>query len=352
MAAAERLPQFRVTLNSRCGRACFFCRPSGEAISTAAGTDIQVSDLIRVAKEVRRRGISSIKLTGGDPALYDPLEEAVERLRREAGFADIELISRHPMIGERAPALAKAGVTLFNMSVDTLIPELHKEICGVDDLPGVLGALDQCVSTGVPVKVNTVVMGGINDQEIPDLVAHCESRGIRMLKLLDVIKDLDEGTESFARRLTIKRGATLGDLYAPLEEVAHRYRDLAVRTEVRSQGGLGHPMTVLTMASGLEVVLKDSRGGAWYGDICKDCVFFPCHDALMALRLTADLRLQFCLLRENYTVPLSDLMADDQDEALAAAFDKSLGVYESAWFRDEPSVSRGPLPLAHETTEV
>src|SRR5579859_6891116 len=80
---ASRLPQFRVTLNSRCGRACFFCRPSGEAISTAATAELTVDDLIRVAKIVRRWGIESIKLTGGDPALYEPLEEAVYRLRSE-----------------------------------------------------------------------------------------------------------------------------------------------------------------------------------------------------------------------------------------------------------------------------
>ncbi|MFI7337017.1 radical SAM protein [Streptomyces sp. NPDC050085] len=345
MTAATQLPQFRVTLNSRCGRACFFCRPSGEAISTAAGTEIDVGDLIRVAKALRQRGISSIKLTGGDPALYDPLEEAVSRLRDEAGYADIELISRHPQIGERAPALAEAGVTLFNMSVDTLVPELHKEICGVDDLSLVLKALDQCAATAVPVKVNTVVMGGINDAEIPDLVAYCEARGIRQLKLLDVIKDLDEGTESFARRLVIKRGSELRELYAPLEEIAERYRGLAVNSEVRRQGGLGHPMTVLTMPSGLEMVLKDSRAGAWYGSVCKSCPLFPCHDALMALRLTADMRLQFCLLREDNAVDLSGLMGQPAAARLESTLDEALSVYAGAWFRAEEPASRAALPL-------
>lgn len=78
--AEPRLPQFRVTVNARCGRACFFCRPSGEAVATAAGTELKVDDLIAVAKVVRAAGITSIKLTGGDPALYDPLEDAVLRL--------------------------------------------------------------------------------------------------------------------------------------------------------------------------------------------------------------------------------------------------------------------------------
>ncbi|TDD80586.1 radical SAM protein [Actinomadura rubrisoli] len=325
-----RLPQFRVTLNARCGRACFFCRPSGEAIATAAGAELAVDDLIRTASAVRAHGVDGIKLTGGDPALYGPLEEAVGRLRTEAGFTSIELISRHPLIGDRAKGLAELGVTVFNMSVDTLDPELHHEICGVDDLPEVLHALGQCVATGVPTKVNTVVMSGVNDAELPGLVEYCEDLGVRTLKFLDVIKDLDGGTESFARRLAIRRGSTLPDLYLPLAELTARFRARASREETRSQGGLGHPMTVLVLGSGMELVVKDSTAGAWYGDICGGCPLYPCHDALMALRLTADLRLQFCLLREDISIPLADGLSDGTLEELVAG---ALGEYAGASFR-------------------
>jgi GTP 3',8-cyclase len=155
----KRLPQFRVTLNARCGRTCFFCRPSGEAVATAAGSELKVDDLISVARVVRSAGITSIKLTGGDPALYGTLEDAVLKLKHKAGFEEIEVISRHPLIGERAERLAALGVTQFNMSIDTLDKRLHHELCGVNDLPEVIGALQSCVKTGVPVKVNMIVMG-------------------------------------------------------------------------------------------------------------------------------------------------------------------------------------------------
>jgi GTP 3',8-cyclase len=58
-----RLPQFRVTVNAGCGRACFFCRPSGAAVTTAASSELKVDDLISVAKVVHAAGIASIKLT-------------------------------------------------------------------------------------------------------------------------------------------------------------------------------------------------------------------------------------------------------------------------------------------------
>src|SRR5256714_15321308 len=97
----SRLPQFRVTVNSRCGRACFFCRPSGEAVATAAAAELPVDELVRVATVVRRTGIGGIKLTGGDPAVYEPLEEAVRRLRHEGGLDEREGRLRRPLSGGR-----------------------------------------------------------------------------------------------------------------------------------------------------------------------------------------------------------------------------------------------------------
>ncbi len=335
----ERLPQFRVTVNSRCGRACFFCRPSGEAVATTAGEELTVADVLAVVAPLVERGLTSIKLTGGDPALWAPLEEAVAALR-DAGMSEIEVISRHPRIGERAGALAAAGVTQFNMSIDTLDAGLHRQICGIDDLAEVQSAMRACVATGVPVKINTVVMAGVNAGEVPDLAAWCENEGVATLKLLDVIRDLDAGGESFARRLAITRGgATVESLYVPLEEVAGGLRARAVVVESRSQGGLGHPMTVMTLASGFEVVLKDSRAGAWYGDVCSGCRFFPCHDALMALRLTADRRLQFCLLRDEISVPLAPILHDAA--RLERALDDALATYAGASFHPGGGQSSG-----------
>ncbi|SEM81548.1 radical SAM protein [Streptacidiphilus jiangxiensis] len=342
----ERVPQFRVTVNSRCKRACFYCRPSGEAVATAAGSELCPDHLLLVAGAVRRQGVSGIKLTGGDPALYGPLVEVVRRLREEAGFAEIEVISRHPVIGERAQELAEAGVTLFNVSLDTLDPVLHKDICAVDDHDQVVEALRACVATGVPVKVNVVVMGGVNLDEVPALTAFCEEAGVAAVKLLDVIRDLGESSESFTRRLEILRGKSLPDLYAPLEELTGTLRALSVDEEVRSQGGLGHPLTVFTMPSGMEVVVKDSAAGAWYGSVCKGCPIFPCHDALMALRLTADGRLQFCLLREDVTVDLAQHLAAGDTAAVDAAVEAAFHVYADAYFRAGAATPQQLLEVA------
>lgn len=328
------LPQFRVTVNSRCGRNCFFCRPSGEGVSTPPNVDLTVEDLVQVAGVVREFGIDSIKLTGGDPALYPALEHAVTELRGVAGFKGVEVISRHPIIGRRARRLAEVGVTQFNISLDTLDPQLHYEITGKDDHDEVIDALRSVVATGVPVKVNMVVMAGVNDDEISALADWCASEGVRTLKLLDVIKDLDEGAESFARKLALKRSKVMSELYVPLETITSQLSAAAAEVTVRTQGGLGHPMTVLTMESGFEVVVKDSQAGAWYGDVCHGCPMFPCHDALMALRLTADARLQFCLLREDVVVDLMPTLRSGGD--LRPIIGRALETYAGAKFHQSP----------------
>lgn len=349
----RRLPQFRVTVNSRCGRKCFYCRPSGEAIDTAAGVQINADALIKIATSVRRQGIDAIKLTGGDPALYKHLVHIAHALKDQAGYAKVEIISRHPRIGVLAPDLAAARVDQINISLDTIDAAKHAEICGVDDLPNLLSAIESCVSVGLTVKVNTVVMAGVNDGELPNLIDRCATMGVTTVKLLDVIDDLDQGGSSFAVRLPSGKAQSLRSLYMPFGAIAERLREQAISVSVRTQGDLGHPMTAYRLSSGIEVLVKDSQAGAWYGDVCTDCAYFPCHDALMAMRLTADLRLQFCLLRSDNVVDLSKLAAVGAEVQLDRTVQTALAVYSRTNFTTQPRKSPtliGIQPMAGEQT--
>lgn len=330
-----RLPHLRVAVNARCNRACFYCRPSGEGLATEHDEQLDVNQLLLVATEFNRHGISSIKLTGGDPALWDPLVEAVRRLKEEVGFKEVQVISRHPRIGEFASGLAAAKLDLVNVSIDTLRPSLHRDITGKDDLLEMLTATRQCIAAGLTVKVNTVVMRGGNDTEIEDIVRKMAKLGVRELKLLDIIQDLEDGEESYARRLKQIGAVSVRDLYIPLTNIVDRLRPQVVSQKIVHQGDLGHPMLSLQLKSGLIVTVKDHRSGAWYGSICTHCPYFPCHDALMAMRVTADMRLQFCLLNQDVAVNLRPLI-DSGSDALHAAICDALAVYDSSVFEQTP----------------
>ena len=332
MEHMQKVPELRVTVNSRCQRACFFCRPSGEAVNTSSGKELDTETVLQVAKICSRYGVSYIKLTGGDPALWDPLIDCVLRLRNETKYY-IEVISRHPQIANKAVQLAASGIDTLNVSIDTLDPELHRKITGVNDLPQILEAIRTCINSGLRCKVNMVVLRGINEHEIENLIAYCEAAGVKVLKLLDLMTDIEDGGETFVQRMKLLGFDSLRALYAPLEGIAVNLRKRASREKrFRQRGGLGNPMLALTMQSGLEIIVKDHHFGAWYGSICRDCKHYPCSSALMALRLTADSRLQFCLFREDLCIDIKNMGAGE----LANTIDHALNIYREATFNRGP----------------
>lgn len=329
LSLKQKIPQLRIAVNSRCGRACIYCRPSGEGVPTAGGMNLRSDEVVRLGQSYHRLGGKSLKLTGGDPALWSGLEAAVKGIKESCHGLHLEIISRHPNLIHVAPALAANKVDLVNFSVDTLSPRIHRMITGVDDLHALVETIQAVARFGLAVKINMVVMNGINVEEINSIIAFCEDNGVRELKLLDVIRDLDNGEETHARRLAALLGRTLEDLYFPLSELKPVLVGRAARCETAWQGDLGHPMKVYVLNSGLRILTKDHTEGAWYGSICKGCSFYPCHDALMALRVTADRRLQFCLLRGDLCKDLSPAL-EDNDDRLDAFLSEAIGTYSTA----------------------
>lgn len=332
MPGFHRLPQLRITVNSHCGRRCFFCRPSGEGLSASGHSQLSKRDVIQVCGVAGEMGVTEVKLTGGDPALWEPLVDTVYEIKRDGLVKHLEVLSRHPRIGQLAPALAEARVDLINVSLDTLQADLHRRITGVDDLPETLNALTECVSSGIPCKVNTIVMRELNDKEIASIITYCEHVGVRYLKLNDVIRDLHNPPLTHASHLLEVEGRVLSELYCPMGEIQEQLRARATKVRTKRQGGLGHPMLVYSMPSGLDIIVKDHCAGAWYSSICKNCAQYPCHDALMALRLTADAHLQFCLLRRDTAIDIRACL-DSRDQSLKNAIRSALEIYNEAEFR-------------------
>ncbi|MCZ7601634.1 MAG: radical SAM protein [Melioribacteraceae bacterium] len=323
-------------VNSRCERHCFYCRPSGESLPIKNNLQIELDKLLGICSFFKDMGVTDIKITGGDPALWEPLVHCVTKLKNELGFRQVHVISRHPRMGELCTDLAEAGVDLINFSLDTLNKDLYVKITGREDLEELLVSISRCVEAGVKCKVNTVIMKGVNDKELPDILKFCEVNKVSEVKLLDMIKDLDLGDESYIKRLKIitgKENTKLTDLYLPLQGIKEKLQEKSLKTETIYQGGLGHPMTKITLESGLDVVVKDHLQGAWYGSVCKNCKFYPCHDALMAIRLTPDYRLQFCLLREDTAINLLPYLIQNDTEIIKQELKSALSVYEKAYFR-------------------
>ena len=190
-------------------------------------------------------------------------------------------------------------------------------------------AIQEC-SKVLPVKINAVILKGINDSKIKDLIVFCESIGVQELKLLDIIGDLQDTEAGNSYRLNEIGVEQLGELYVSLASICAEIGKEAVSDRIVYQGGLGHPMNEFKMVSGLTITVKNSENGAWYGKPCENCASYPCHDALMAIRLTSDNRLQYCLLNEKATISLNGLTENE----VACVFSDSLKVYEHAYFME------------------
>lgn len=176
-------------------------------------------------------------------------------------------------------------------------------------------------------------MKGINDGEIYELIGRLEKLGVSEIKLLDLIKDLNRGPESNCHRLPRSRNLQLSDIYMPLSEIANHLKARAVNEETVFQGGFGHPLLELRFSSGIKVTIKDHTAGSWHNKSCEECLHYPCHDAIMALRLTTDLRLQMCLLHEDNFINLAPYISGGFKK-IAPLLEKALEFYNTAHFNN------------------
>ncbi len=326
-----KMPQLRILATSFCGRKCLYCRPTGEGnIGRVSRKFIDIENALEICRLYREKGGNEVKITGGDPVFWSELAYFVQCLKNNLGFQNVEVITRSPKILEKISSLVAAGVDVLNFSLDTIDRVTYEKITGCYDYDELITTIQKC-SKVLPVKINAVILKGINDSKIKDLIGFCESIGIQQLKLLDIIDDLQDTEAGNSYRLSEIGVEQLAELYVSLVSICAEIEKEAVSSKIVYQGGLGHPMNEFKMLSGLTITVKNSENGAWYGKICETCASYPCHDALMAIRLTSDNRLQYCLLNEEATISLNGLTKDE----VAHVFSDSLKVYEDAYFMEQ-----------------
>src|ERR1700722_10797825 len=165
----------RVSLTDRCNLRCSYCMPA-EGLqwlpSPELLTDDELLRLIRLA--VTRLGITEVRFTGGEPLLRRGLPGIVERTAALVPRPEISLTTNGIGLRRLAAPLAAAGLDRINVSLDTLTPEIFAQLARRDRLPDVLAGLAAAAEAGLtPVKVNAVLMRGVNDHEAAPLLRYC-----------------------------------------------------------------------------------------------------------------------------------------------------------------------------------
>lgn len=172
----------RVSLTDRCNLRCTYCMPE-EGLAWLPREEVLTDDeVVRVvAIAVRRLGISTVRLTGGEPLLRRGLPGLVARLAHLDPGLELSITTNGIGLARCAADLREAGLRRVNVSLDTLRPERYAEITRRKRLPDVLDGLRAARSAGLtPVKVNAVPVRDVNDDEIPDLADFAVEHGYRM----------------------------------------------------------------------------------------------------------------------------------------------------------------------------
>lgn len=186
----------RISVTDRCNLRCTYCLPDGDVEFLPRDKILTFEEIVRVAGIAQRLGIRTVRLTGGEPLLRRGLEGLVGMLA-DLGFEDLAITTNGTLLSRHARGLADAGLTRINVSCDSLRPERFAAIRRRGALDEVLAGMDAAEAAGFPpVKLNVVLVAGVNDDEIEDLAAFSRATGrpVRFIEFMPL-----DAQEAWAR---------------------------------------------------------------------------------------------------------------------------------------------------------
>jgi cyclic pyranopterin phosphate synthase len=175
---ARRISYLRLSVTDRCDLRCAYCMP--ERMTFLPRKEVlSLEELHDMALGFIARGITKIRLTGGEPLVRRDMMELVQALGRKLGngLEELTMTTNGTRLAEFAEGLAAAGIRRINVSLDTLDRETFARLARRDSLPQVLEGLAAAKAAGLAVKINTVALKGINEDEIPALIAWAHGQG-------------------------------------------------------------------------------------------------------------------------------------------------------------------------------
>ena len=213
----------RVSVTDRCDFACTYCRPSHS--DGYADGRLEVRVWRTMFEGLRRAGVERVRLTGGEPLIHPEIIAIVRELTA-VGFMDVALTTNASQLARLARPLAAAGLHRLNISIDTLDPARFKAVTRGGDLAKVLAGIDAALDAGfAPIKLNTVVLRGVNDDELEPILLWAWER--RMVPRFLEVMPIAEGA-----RLVREHLVTVSEMRA-------RLADHLVPDDLRADPGLG-----------------------------------------------------------------------------------------------------------------
>ena len=183
----------RISITDRCNFRCIYCMPA-EGLKWLAREDLlRFEEIVRLARIfVRRYGVRTIRITGGEPLVRVKVEELVGMINDVDPTLDITMTTNGVLLREKAQKLADAGLKRINISLDTLSMERFHEMARSDAFKRTMDGIDAAREAGLwPIKLNMVVMKGHNDDEVVDFARLARDKGyeVRFIEFMPLDGD-------------------------------------------------------------------------------------------------------------------------------------------------------------------
>uniref|UniRef100_A0A672TCZ1 Molybdenum cofactor biosynthesis protein 1 n=1 Tax=Sinocyclocheilus grahami TaxID=75366 RepID=A0A672TCZ1_SINGR len=167
----------RISLTEKCNLRCQYCMPQEGVTLTPRSHLLTAEELLMLARLFVREGVNKIRLTGGEPLIRPDVLHIIAELRKLEGLKTIAVTTNGMNLTRLLPSLKKAGVDLLNISLDTLVPAKFELITRRKGFHKVMEGIEKAIEMGYnPVKVNCVVMRGLNEDEVIDFVSLTERK--------------------------------------------------------------------------------------------------------------------------------------------------------------------------------
>jgi cyclic pyranopterin phosphate synthase len=293
----RRITYLRVSVTDRCDFRCVYCMAESPTFLPRKDL-LTLEEIDRLASAFIAKGVRKVRLTGGEPLVRKNLIWLIKSLSRHlgTGLDELTLTTNGSQLARYAGLLANSGIGRINVSLDTLDAAKFKTITRWGDLAQVMAGIDEADRAGIKIKINTVALRGVNEDEIEALLRWAHGRGfdLTLIETMPMGETGNDRTEQYLPLSLVR--ARLQDRFT-LEESPHRSGGPARYVQVRETGGRLGFITPLTH------------------NFCEAC---------NRVRVTCTGTLYMCLGQEDAADLRAPLRASESDRLLNAAIDAAI----------------------------